>query len=548
MVTNSDEDDDSSSLEDLDAVLKIEKPKMRDQLPQPVDRGRMGSGKNRLTSKAQKTPNYKYSLAVLVEQQQQLQRSEVDVAQANATLDKRRENPSANGQPAGANGLPNENMIDAVMSRTGDGEEVDRLKEALRRTEALRQDPAWSFFRADFHVDSDNALQSPDLTDHPLQHILHDTKSRQQAFLNGYVEDYAMRDDLPEELLLWILENAYLEPREDLRLSYIKVFADTGSRGDLLSTNIIDRLFRYIGACGEALNLEKPIVPSTAADRGAEDMLRERVPSTLLLIKTLSKTLTPDSRAHAICLLCRLLLDSQVVHDCNVMTALDEALNSLIELAPEISYESELYQSLIKVYGSVTDPRLRLQLVSHLSVYDFRTAVFRRRLALAFFFEDTKYLKIPATEPMIDLNSIAAYLQTPRFRITKKTDYAELASSLALLDIGIDGGDPPLPFATKKDERCFDEAVDRLSMRLKDISSQIVGASALDMRRTEAKDILHAMQRRLTYAVRSQPYVKKSFLADSEADHASEKKGMSDYLDSTKTGVADNPLVDITNR
>ena len=558
MVTNSDEDDDSSSLEDLDDLIRLKEPKPPETTVEWANKIRAtASGASRRASSRGSTarkltavptkPRYKYSLGVLAEQQRQLQNCEEVVAEVNALLHAQRQNYTMNKQAISMNRVPNESVIDAVISHTGDGEEVSRLKNALRRTEALCHDHAWSFFKANAEVDFEAHLEISELEDHHLRHILQNPSSHQHAFLNGYVEDHVAKKDLSDELLLWIMERTCLETREDLRLSYVHVLSELGLRNeDLLTPKVIDEFFRRIGARDEALELKKPIVPYNRTAGNAEGINLECLSSVLGLIKTLSSMFKPDSSVHAICMMCRLLLDYHVAGNCNLMTAIDETLSCLIGSIPETIQESALYKALVVVYGSVNDPALRLQLVRNLPVSDFRTAIFRRRLALAFFFEDTSYLGKPAEEPMVNLDSIAAYLQVPRFNIDKKTDYAGFTTSMAMLDVGIDAGDPLLPFAAHQDEQRFDSAVDRLSTRLKDLSSQIVGASALDMRRTEAREILAAIQRRLSYAVRYTTPLKKSILADVSAGHRSEKEAMTQYLHRTSVKNLDGPLAEAT--
>ena len=560
MVVNSDDDNDSSSLEDLDDLIRLKGSEISDATLGRADEIQglgLGSGAQRHASNRRRTaritpapPNvteYKYSLAVLGEQRRLLEKSEEDMAKVNVLLEARQQAHSRDGQAMTTDGLSNERVIDAVISYAGDEEEVSRLKNALRRTEALHHNRTWSFFETKVEVDTAAPLDLSGLDDLRLRQILQNPSSQQQAFLNGYVEDYVAKKDLPDELLLWIMERACLERREDLRQSYVHVLSELGSRNDgFLSTKGINELFRRIGARDEALEMEKPIVPYNSVSANTEGTILDRLLSALGLIKNLSNILKPDTIIYAICIICRLLLDNQVVGNCDLMTALDETLSCLIESIPEVSYESGLYKTLVAVYGSVHDPVLRLQLVRNLPVDDTRTAVFRRRLALAFFFEDRKYLGKPAEEQMLDLDSTTVYLQTSRFIIDKKTDFAQLTTTMAMLDIGIDAGDPLLPFATNKDERNFDRAIDRLSRRLKDLSSQIVGTSALDMRRTEAKEILAAIQRRLTYAVRCRPPPKKTILADPAAGSQSEKGAINEYLDRTRMKDPDGLLSDVT--
>lgn len=559
MVTNSDEDDDSSLLEDLDDLIRPKDPEgSNGSFKQAGDALRVGSkasprvpsrshSANSLPLEAKGT-EYKYSLAVLAEQRRHLQNSGEDVAKVNAILQSRRHSQPVTEQNTRTNAPPCANVIDVLMNERGDEEDADRLKDALQRTEALHRDKTWSFFRASLEAQIASPPRFPDLEGSQLRPILHRQDSRQQAFLNGFVEDYATKIDLPDELELWILDSTYSEKREDLRLSYVHVLKELGLRKDeLLTPQRIDDMFRNIGASDEALDMQKSVTPNFITFTHAGDFVQDHLIPVLGLINALAGTLKLDSSIHAICTLCRLLLDRLVAGNGSLVTSINETLNNLIDSIPDLLYKQVLYTALPIVYGSVYDPALRLQLLRNLPVYACRTAIFRRRLALAFFFHDADYLKKPEENLVVDLASIATYIQTSRFTIRKETDYAQLMASMAILDIGIDMGDPVLPLSTKKEEQEFDFAVDLLSRRLKEISAQIVGASALNMRRTEAKEILDAIQRRLKYTVRSRPPLNQSLLADPTADHAVERGRMTEYLEYAKSKAFGGSTVDLTN-
>lgn len=559
MVTDSDENDDSSSLEDLDNLITLKEGEDGRVHFGQADGGLRGgsgalqrtSGHNKAASDPQlaaKATEYQYSLAALAEQRRYLQTSGEDVAKVNALLDARRQPPSMTGQSPNSRMPPDESLIDAVMNERGDEEDVGRLKDALRRTEALYHDNMWSFFHARPEPEVAGSLVFPELQNDPLQPILQHRRSRQQAFLNGFVEDYATKGDLPDELVLWILDSVCSEKQQDLRLSYVHVLKELSLRNqNFLNCQRIENLFRKIGATDEALEMQKPISTSFTLVAKREGFIQDHLDSILGLIQSLAGTLEVMSSKYAICTVCRLLLDHLVVSNCSLLASIAETLNSLIESFPDRLYERVLQDVLPTIYGSIDDPTLRLQLIRNLPVYTYRTAVFRRRLALAFFFHDREYLMKPEIDSIVDLTSIATYIETPRFAINKKTDYAQLMASMALLDIGIDMGDPVLPFRTSKEEQNFDSAVDLLSTRLKGLSTQIVGASTLNMRRTESKEIIDAIQRRLSYTVRSRPLLKTSILGSPAAGQAGEKERMTEYLDHARSKAVSGSPVDVIN-
>lgn len=561
MVTNSDEDDDSSSssLEDLDEMISLKRVGTREAHQERVHwdtRGEIEAPRRTSRrSEAVATPplaarfkEHQFSLAILAEQQRDLQTSEEDVARINALLDARKQIPTASGHTDSMRTLPDESVIDAVMNDRGDEEDVDRLKHAIRRTEALHHDKKWSFFHARPEPEVAKFPDFPELQISPLRTILQDQRSRQHAFLTGFVEDYALRSDLSDGLVSWILDSICLEKRQDLRSSYVHVLQELGLRKDgLLNPQSIDSLLRKLGANEEALDMKKPITPRFTVSTDRDTSLESQLECVLSLICTLAGTLDPETTERAICVICRLLLDHYIMSNCSLVMVIAETLNNLIESVPDSVHEPLLQNVLPTIYGSVDDLALRLQFVQNLPAYTRRTALFRRRLALAFFFTDEENLHKSEEAPKVDLQSMATYLQTPRFAITKTTDFADLVASMGLLNIAIDNGGP-VPLSTNSEEvRQFDSAVDLLSMRLRQLSARIVGASALNMRRTEAKEIIDAIQRRLSYTVRSRPPPKNTILADSAAGHAAERNLMAEYLDHDDSKAVSGSFVDIAS-
>ena len=150
--------------------------------------------------------------------------------------------------------------------------------------------------------------------------------------------------------------------------------------------------------------------------------------------------------------------------------------------------------------------------------------LFRRRLSLAFFFNDTIYLS-KQTEKLVNLGSISHRLTQPGYAIGEHTDFAELAASISMLSIGVDNGDPPLAGLNRKAESAFDKAIDMLAREIKSLNDQIVDTGASHMRRTQAKQVLEAFHSRLLFAVRLKPPPKISLFGDSSRDpHAIAKQ------------------------
>lgn len=170
---------------------------------------------------------------------------------------------------------------------------------------------------------------------------------------------------------------------------------------------------------------------------------------------------------------------------------------------------------LTTVYHTVGDTTLRLQLLQMIPAWSFRLLLLRQRLALACFFQDSRYFS-KKLEDLVDLSLVARRLESPQFNIRKETDFGELAASIGILSIGIDCGDPPPSPATKEEDAAFNKDVDSLSSKISSMFSEIIDTGASHMKRTEAKEVLEGIQRRLEYSIRTKPKPKKLIFGDAE--------------------------------
>ncbi|KAL8950776.1 MAG: hypothetical protein Q9222_003208 [Ikaeria aurantiellina] len=126
----------------------------------------------------------------------------------------------------------------------------------------------------------------------------------------------------------------------------------------------------------------------------------------------------------------------------------------------------------------------------------------RRRLALAFFFDDASVV-LRDKEPLADMSTIIDHLNQPHFRVSTETDYPSLAATVAILAIGLDNSDPPAPEVGAASKAIFNESVDVLARKVKSIFTQIVDTGASHVKRTEAKEVLESFHSCLVHAIRT---------------------------------------------
>ena len=367
VIRNSeDESDSDSSLKDLKDLLKAREPREESSFQEPrlsalpsnrtAEDGRRVSTRRRTKADKVATPlrsafpvqpnKYKFDLESLARHRKQEEASVDDIAQANAMLQSfEQQKASASGSVGvvSTNGPFDAAFIDIAMKDHGDEGEISRLKTAIRRTEALHHGKSWSFFDKQAKGPLLEQSNFPIIEDDRLGGILGKTSSRQQAFLSGYVGAFAMKERLPEDILLWIMEAICLESRDDLRYSYIATLTDASKHLALvLSPERIDMLFRKIGATAAALDTDEPIIPHTVLSQSIEAVSRPGLLSILDLVQNLASDLGAESRIHLIRTLCRLALDHSIANSCQIISAIEDAFAGLIESMPEQSRDREV--------------------------------------------------------------------------------------------------------------------------------------------------------------------------------------------------------------
>lgn len=174
MITNSDDESDSgTSLDDLDELLNLTRhnvpssPSTEADLPpstsmkkrrsseeRRVGRTRSGKCKNiaQLPDALPVMPKYKFSLQSLIAQAEEDEAAETGAIQAKEivdALDEQRAAREAKHGPVGRNHgkeSASEGLLVSLREKKGEVESIDRLVQAIQRTEALHQERSWSFF------------------------------------------------------------------------------------------------------------------------------------------------------------------------------------------------------------------------------------------------------------------------------------------------------------------------------------------------------------------------------------------------------------------
>lgn len=552
MVTNSDEDEDSSSsLADIDELLRgsgdasspkaptkyaPDVPKAADPFILP-DRPR-----------PEKKRKYRYSLSYLAEQQKKHKQSTQAVEKTNALI-----LSAAERQSRGKiNDRPSELLIDSMMGNEEEENGRERLKKALRSTEALHQKYRWSFFTISADVSTKEMHPPPAEGDPTLQRMLSDPSIREQAFLSGFVDEYISKKAVSEEHLLWLLGEAIQEDREDLRSAYLRTLATAGPQvGPLITAPFLEETLRRFGASNGAIDLQHQIMPTTVRGEQKETSIPNvKIIAVMNLLAGVSDYLVDLVRDLALHLICRFLLDYSFIANCRLTLAAQATIaclaKSTLGTGSDIRDAQDSVQGprgqfsvlVESIRSTLKEPSLRLQLLNYLPVHNPQAASLRRNLAAAFVFEESEAI-ILHMEPTIASGAISELLSKPRFGIDKSTNYSNLAAWFAMLNICIDTGDLSQDHS-ELERGNFDQKVDRIATRLRDLAAQIVETGPLNMGRTEAKEIIDSLHRRLSYSIRTEPPPKQTILRDRSDTFEVERATMKEWVKSAKehaTGV-----------
>ena len=369
VIRNSDNESDSdSSFEDLNSLLLLEDRRAQrissppdPQLPTACSDKKLDDGRRLRIRRRSKThtvaalslqappvqlKKYKFDLESLARHKKQEEAAAENIARASVmlkTLEQQTASADRNALAALRKGPIDTTFIGKAMRMHGDEDEISRLKAAIQRTEALHHSRSFSFFDGQAREPLFEHLDFPIVGDDCLGRILSKTCSRQQAFLSGYVGEAAMKKNLPEDILLWIMDAICLEPRDDLRYSYIATLTVASTHlASILSPERINILFRKIGASTAALDIGGSVNPKPALSQNIEAVSRPNLLSMLDLFHNLASILSTETRTHLICTLCRLVLDRSIANSCHIMSSLEDTIASLVKSVPEQTLDHEV--------------------------------------------------------------------------------------------------------------------------------------------------------------------------------------------------------------
>ncbi|BDD61590.1 hypothetical protein MAP00_006631 [Monascus purpureus] len=503
---------------------------------------------------------YKFTLDSLVTSAVDDREVEASVAELKATFEattsQKHCDSLLNNDASGVGGRRRQlqKHLTSALDNDDGGTELQRLYDAVQRTEAFDEEKTWSFF------DNSLGLPPPEFPRDTIAPgtylaVLREPDSRQRALHSGIVNLALSRNLVPAELITWIFQSVSSEPRQDLRYTCCRVFRHVTADQvkSLIRPNDIDDLFRRLGAKPEALDLSKALVPdSPTQPNPSKDAHKRNSPllSVLELLRDSAYLFANDTREHILNILFRLEADASLVGDSVVCPELEHAITSVLKSIPESSIESTVQRICMNAFGTVNDAVFQSRILKHILPTSDWIALFRCRLAVAFLIRDPAPLT-ESPEAVFDLKRIRNVLKDRRFNIKAhkgkrdvEYDYEELGAITTLLNIAINPESLKLSLTTKMDEDRFNEEVDKLADRIKRIFISIEDSGASHLRRTQAKEGLEALHYRIVYSLRTKPRPKKNLFGTYGRDDwqamSRSSSFMEKYLTVSRSGADDD--------
>ncbi|KAL3449258.1 hypothetical protein BJX65DRAFT_273107 [Aspergillus insuetus] len=531
VISSDGEESDSTSSfeppEELLALLKPQAPKVRFTDDSEMDHDSSASGR---ALRNRKTPNtrsalpskptphrYKNTLDSLVMHAVDDKETEADIARLRASLktESARESDSAKQKSVNAGTLAS-----ALDSGADDSTGIQRLLDAVRRTEAFELGKSWSFFDLRTPLPPPPDFPRDCVCPETYLEVLREPGSRERAFSSGVIDFALSRNLLSDELVRWILYSIPSEPRESLRHAYCGAIKRTTAERlkRLVQPEDIDTLFWHMSARPQALAFSDPIIPDAHPPSDPPESQPQQhtaLLSVLDIFREAADLFSSDTRDRILDILLRLPLDSSLTRHSILCNKLERTITAVLEGVSDEDADDLAIRICKIVSRTLKDAELQSRLLEHIVPTNSWIATLRRRLAIIFLTGDPHAELQPANGDS-EVKRITNILRDPRFDVKRhkrkalhEYDYGELRAVTTLLNIIIDSGWSETKFCDEDAEDEFNREVDLLAERVKKIFTAIEDSGASHLRRTLAKEALESLHYRIVYSVRSKPRPKK---------------------------------------
>ncbi|PNY26694.1 Uncharacterized protein TCAP_03372 [Tolypocladium capitatum] len=412
-----------------------------------------------------------------------------------------------------ATSTSNEASGDAVLEivKESGGHDAEKVLRAVQRSEPGQSQLRYCFFDAEYSVPTSKPATKEGKKGPWSLLTQGSTKVREQHLASGVPQTILRKmNNLPDSLLEWILDELCTQKSVIMRQEYCNMIADCPEQVErLLTPERLQELFIRLGA-GEDLKNEGSdlLTLSKLGHEPYQDRDWACLLSFLSLLGSISRQMSVPAVEYAIQTLLRMSMDRFLLCNIDVLVEYEGAIQHLADAIPTTSWDLFCLKTCLSLYTGIKPQTIRANALLCLPTSNRRTHDLRRRLAVVFLFNDTALAR-HSPEDVVTIAGMTDLLSGRAFAINLKTDFAELKASIILLDIAVDDGSVVASFDDGKDEKAFNDDVDELAAKLREIWRKI-NDSGMKLARTEAKSVVEWVQQRLSNTVRTRRKPKKS--------------------------------------
>ncbi|KAM0323106.1 hypothetical protein ACHAQA_008956 [Verticillium albo-atrum] len=357
---------------------------------------------------------------------------------------------------------PNTNRRKFIsVAGVNDKEVAGKAMRAMERTEAATSTKdRWYFFKTGESPPAEQSQPFPrDAATGPWA-LLAKQGTRRQHLQSRTLQYMAARRRLPDEIFTWILLAIDGEKRA-LQLAYSSlVSANANQIRELVTPEYLQELYSHIGAAKEIGDKQLQLVQEDREAYAGRNWSGLR--TYLEWLDSIACHLGSKSVRFVVVSLLRMAADKALMDDIGIRMAHQQALGHLIEVV-EMAVWNDFHPD---------DQDIIKEAMHHLKDDDFH--------------------------------------------IKRKTNYVELRARIQLFDIALDDGSFDPSDLISDPVQAFNADVDELAQQLRTIWGSIKDSGAAYLSRTEAKNSIDCVQKRLTYSVRTKPPPKQSIFDQPE--------------------------------
>ncbi|KAK6421263.1 hypothetical protein LTR95_016840 [Oleoguttula sp. CCFEE 5521] len=476
------------------------------------------------------TVTYKHSLRKIVNHNQKQAESQAKIEKAEAEVQ------HEDGQDAVAERAEGEDGSASAIAAafTNTSEDYERMKAAIERTEAMKAEETFYYFRGEAPLRHGDEVPYDFSTVDEGFEFLATEIALKAACTTGFLASLASKGPLPDRLVDWIQRALLVEKSEELWVAYVAILAaaarhsdKTHGKGVTLSLASLGADFRSQekAASGFPANLKHLLLAMTAVTQSqAYDPERDMPELTSLVM------LNNDEHVRS-------NLDLQIAVE-NTMQVLLLSIGDSTRSTPSQQDPTRGHASWTPLLRAVIDEsklsrHMLARAISSLPATTPELHFLRRNLALHVLLEVAADENVSHTSPDTGVRLLVRLKRAPEFGISERTDYALLLSLTSLLDIAIDAGFSDFAFlgpaqpqllpvsassnslfsaaakTISPTEQAFNAQVDAFAAQLTQMKSRIRDAGTSHLKRTEAKSALERLVVRLEYAARTRPKPRK---------------------------------------